>query len=228
MAKASLPLAEQPGLTIFSPRAPPPQALTDKKNVAVKEAALATIATLLEQGAGPAVESTFVDCSAGGVFPTLLEGYADKAKTVQYVFACACRPRSHQSLTASAFSLVYRTATASVLQELVQVMNPWATGLILPTLLNQVETAGKWQVKTGSLSLIDKLVKIAPEPCSKLMPDMVPVLAGAIWDTKADVKKAAKASMTNATALVSNKDIEKCVLLPFWLLVSPDADLFLL
>jgi elongation factor 3 len=90
-------------------------------------------------------------------------------------------------------------------------MNPWATGLILPTLLNQVETAGKWQVKTGSLSLIDKLVKIAPEPCSKLMPDMVPVLAGAIWDTKADVKKAAKASMTNATALVSNKDIEKCV-----------------
>lgn len=90
-------------------------------------------------------------------------------------------------------------------------MNPWATGLILPTLLNQVETAGKWQVKTGSLSIIDKLVKIAPEPCSKLMPDMVPVLAGAIWDTKADVKKAAKASMTNATALVSNKDIEKYV-----------------
>jgi len=45
-----------------------------------------------------------------------------------------------------------------------------------------------------------------------MMPDIVPVLAEAIWDTKADVKKAARDSLTKATALVSNKDIERFIL----------------
>lgn len=90
-------------------------------------------------------------------------------------------------------------------------MNPWATAIILPTLLHQIKTAGKWQIKTGSLTILDTLVKTAPEQMSKLMPDLVPVLAEAIWDTKADVKKAARASLTTSTALVSNKDIEKYV-----------------
>ena len=39
------------------------------------------------------------------------------------------------------------------------------------------------------------------------MPDIVPILAEAIWDTKADVKQA-RESLTKATALISNKDIE--------------------
>ena len=41
------------------------------------------------------------------------------------------------------------------------------------------------------------------------MPDIIPVMAEAIWDTKADVKKAARAALTNVCQLVSNKDIEK-------------------
>ena len=47
-----------------------------------KESALAVISTLLEQGAGPAVEPTLVDVSEGGVFNILLESFADKSKTV--------------------------------------------------------------------------------------------------------------------------------------------------
>ena len=88
-------------------------------------------------------------------------------------------------------------------------MSPWATAIVLPTILHQINTAGKWQVKTGSLSILDQLVKTSPEQMGKLMPEIVPVLAGAIWDTKADVKKAARTSLTTTTALVSNKDIEK-------------------
>jgi elongation factor 3 len=88
-------------------------------------------------------------------------------------------------------------------------ISPWATPLILPSILNQIETAGKWQVKTGCLTLLDTLVKSSAEQMAKLMPEIVPTLSGAIWDTKAEVKKAARASLTNATALVSNKDIEK-------------------
>jgi elongation factor 3 len=64
-------------------------------------------------------------------------------------------------------------------------MNPWATGLILPALLHEIKTAGKWQVKTGSLIVLNQLVVSAPLQTSRLMPDIVPILAEAIWDTKA-------------------------------------------
>ncbi len=88
-------------------------------------------------------------------------------------------------------------------------MNPWATQTILPSLLHQIKTAGKWQIKTGCLALINELVKSAPEQMGKSMPVIVPVLADAVWDTKADVKKAAKATLTKCTALVSNKDVSQ-------------------
>ena len=42
-------------------------------------------------------------------------------------------------------------------------------------------------------------------------PELIPVLSAAVWDTKSDVKKAAKATLNKSTALVENKDIEKLV-----------------
>ncbi|KAH6871277.1 hypothetical protein BKA70DRAFT_1241920 [Coprinopsis sp. MPI-PUGE-AT-0042] len=54
----------------------------------------------------------------------------------------------------------------------------------------------------------NQLVKSAPLQMARLMPEIVPVLAEAIWGTKADVKKAARDSLTKATALVSDKGIE--------------------
>ncbi|KAF8758730.1 Chromatin organization modifier domain [Rhizoctonia solani] len=74
-----------------------------------------------------------------------------------------------------------------------------------------IKTAGKWQVKTGSLAVLNQLIQSAPDQMAKLSPDIIPVLAEAIWDTKADVKKAARETLTKATALVSNKDIEKFI-----------------
>ncbi|KAI8446386.1 hypothetical protein BY996DRAFT_4531028, partial [Phakopsora pachyrhizi] len=90
-------------------------------------------------------------------------------------------------------------------------MTPWALHLVLPVILNQIVTAGKWQVKTGSLKILDELVVCTANQMAKAMPDIVPVLARAIWDTKADVKKATQASLTKACALVSNKDIKKII-----------------
>jgi elongation factor 3 len=171
-------------------------ALTEKKDVAKKEAAVAVISTLLEQGAGPAVEPTLIDVSEGGIFNILLELFADKAKTVQ-------------------------TASLTAVKTLAQTISPWSTSVILPSVLKQIETAGKWQVKTGSLVILDTLVKTAPEQMAKLMPDIVPVLAGAIWDTKADVKKAARATLTKTTALVTNKDIEKFIPALISALINP-------
>ena len=112
-------------------------------------------------------------------------------------------------------------AALAAVKAFVQSMNPWGTPVLLPALLHQVQTAGKWQVKTGCLSIIDQLVIAAPVQTGKAMPIMVPVLADAVWDTKSDVKKAAKSTLTKATALVSNKDIEKFIPALIKALVNP-------
>ncbi|KAH7318801.1 P-loop containing nucleoside triphosphate hydrolase protein [Rhizoctonia solani] len=161
-------------------------ALGDKKSPAAREGACAAISVLCEKGAGKYLEPFVIDSGETGVFNSLLEAFADKTPAV-------------------------RTAALDATRELVQIMNPWAAALILPALLHQIKTAGKWQVKTGSLAILNQLIQSAPDQMAKLSPDIIPVLAEAIWDTKADVKKAARETLTKATALVSNKDIEKFI-----------------
>ncbi|KAG8709628.1 translational elongation factor EF-1 alpha [Ceratobasidium sp. 394] len=90
-------------------------------------------------------------------------------------------------------------------------MNTWAAGLVLPALLHQIKSAGKWQVKAGALPVLNQLIVSALDQMAKLSPDIIPVPAEAIRDTKADVKKAARKSLTKATTFVSNKDIKKFI-----------------
>ncbi|ORY75334.1 P-loop containing nucleoside triphosphate hydrolase protein [Leucosporidium creatinivorum] len=157
--------------------------LNDKKNAVAREGACELISILVEQGVGNAVEPFFFE----KVMQTMVaETFADKVVPV-------------------------RTAAIAAVKSVVQVATSWATPIFLPILLEQIKTAGKWQVKTGALSIIDQLVISAPEQCANLMPDIIPVMVDAIWDTKSDVKKAARASLTKLCALVSNKDIEKFI-----------------
>lgn len=90
-------------------------------------------------------------------------------------------------------------------------MNPWGTAVILPTLLKNITEHGKWQVKLGCLEILQQLVVSAPVQMAAATPELIPVLSAAVWDTKSDVKKAAKATLNKSTALVENKDIEKLV-----------------
>jgi len=169
------------------------KALGDKKSAAAREGAADAISFLAKSGAVKALEPTFIE---SGIYKILLDGFADKMPAA-------------------------RTAAISAVREYVAAMNPWATASILPALLHEIKTAGKWQVKTGSLEILNQLVKSAPVQTARLMPDIVPVLAEAIWDTKADVKKAARDSLTKATALVSNKDIERFIPALIKALINP-------
>ncbi|KAH9913391.1 P-loop containing nucleoside triphosphate hydrolase protein [Fomitopsis serialis] len=106
-----------------------------------------------------------------------------------------------------------RTAAIEAVKAYVVGMNTWGAALI--------KTVGKWQVKTGSLTVLNQLVTSAPLQTARLTPEIVPILAEAIWDTKADVKKAAKDSLERATALVSNKDIERFIPALIKALINP-------
>lgn len=158
-------------------------ALADKKSPAAREGAADAVIALVQGGATKALEPTFVD---SGLCNALIEGFADKMPAP-------------------------RNAAVEAVRQFVAAMNPWATALVLPSVLHQVKTAGKWQIKTGALVVLNQLVASAPVQMARLMPDIIPVLAEAIWDTKVDVKKAARDSLTKACALVSNKDIERFI-----------------
>ena len=168
------------------------KALGDKKSPAAREGAAEAVSALAK-GAIKALEPSFVD---SGLFSALLEGFADKTPAA-------------------------RTAAVSAVKAFAANMNPWGAGLILPALLHEIKTAGKWQVKTGSLAVLDQLIASAPSQLAKATPDIVPVLSEAIWDTKADVKKAARDSLTKATALISNKDIERFIPALIKALINP-------
>lgn len=169
------------------------KALADKKSPAAREGAADAIRALVKAGGVKALEPIFVEA---GIYSALLEAFADKTPTA-------------------------RTIAVDAVREYVAAMNPWATSLILPSLLHEIKTAGKWQVKIGALTVLNQLVASAPVQTARAMPDIVPVLAEAIWDTKADVKKAARDSLTKATALVSNKDIERFIPALIKALINP-------
>lgn len=171
-------------------------ALKDKKNASVREAACSLLSALSHHGVGHAVEPFVFTHEDHQVLNEVFEALGDKVSAVS-------------------------EAALSALNSLVKVMTPWALHLVLPVVLNQIATAGKWQVKVGALKVLDVLVVSAADQMAKAMPEIVPILSAAIWDTKADVKKAARQSLTAACALVSNKDIEKFIPALISALINP-------
>lgn len=127
--------------------------LNDKKNAIAREGACELLSILVEQGVGSAVEPFFFEKL---MFLIVSETFADKVAPV-------------------------RVAALNAVKSIVQVATSWATPIFLPILLEQIKTAGKWQVKTGCLEVIDQLVKSAPDQCARQMPSIIPVMVDAIW-----------------------------------------------
>lgn len=162
------------------------QALNLKKDAAAREAAAASVSTLCENGAGLYLEPYVVNVTPGGLFDTLLETLADKEKDVS-------------------------SAASAALKAVVQVINPWGAAVLLPTLIDKAANSGKWQIKKGSLDIIKQLITAAPTQMALASPSLIPMLSGAVHDTKATVAKAATNTLEKLTKLVDNKDIEKLI-----------------
>ena len=153
-------------------------ALGEKKNEGARQGAADLISAIVAGGVFTSVEPYLLLSTQHDVFGALLQAFADKSQGP-------------------------RDAAVKAVRDFVAVMNNWATTLILPPLLEQIRTAGKWQIKTGGLSVLDQLVQSVPDQMARLMPECMPVLAEVIWDTKSDVKKAARSSLKKICSLVS-------------------------
>jgi elongation factor 3 len=63
----------------------------------------------------------------------------------------------------------------------------------------------------AALKCLDTLVETAPAQLSYQVPRLIPVVSEAMWDTKADIKKAAYSTMEKVCGLIVNKDIERFI-----------------
>lgn len=105
---------------------------------------------------------------------------------------------------------VKNTAIAAGLA-IAEALNVNAFKATLPHLINSLRTSLKWPEKNLVLDFIDTVVRVAPVQVAFLVPELIPVVSEAMWDTKKEVKVHAYKTMEGICALIVNKDIEKFI-----------------
>ena len=119
------------------------------------------------------------------VLPALIERFDDKVKTVA-------------------------NAVDACLSAFVQAVNPYAAATLLPFLFAGMGTIS-WKTKVGCLNLLGTLAHTAPTQIGQLLPEVVPKVTENMWDTKPEVKQAAKACLGECCTVIHNPDVQPIV-----------------
>jgi len=90
-------------------------------------------------------------------------------------------------------------------------VNPNAVKALIPHIIKSIEGAQKYKEKMADLAIITKLCETAPAQLAFRVPDLIPIISSAMWDTKKEVKDEAYKTMEKVCALISNKDIERFI-----------------
>ena len=104
-----------------------------------------------------------------------------------------------------------KVAAQAAAISIAKAINPNSVKALLPSIVNSIRTAQKWPEKMSDLQCIEALVESAPAQLAIRVPDLIPVVSEAMWDTKAEVKKAAHTTMEKVCGLIVNKDIERFI-----------------
>ncbi|KAF8457590.1 armadillo-type protein [Kalaharituber pfeilii] len=155
--------------------------IANKKDAAVRERALHAIASIASDDMNAAVEPYLIL-----LMPTILAAAGDKAAAV-------------------------KKAAETAVTAIVGNMNPNAVKAVLPYLSTSITDAQKWPEKALALACLEVLVKKASSQLAMRLPDLIPTVSSAMWDTKLEVKKLAKATMGSLCSLICNKDIERFI-----------------
>ncbi|TYZ62282.1 hypothetical protein PybrP1_006963 [[Pythium] brassicae (nom. inval.)] len=105
-----------------------------------------------------------------------------------------------------------KTSVRAVAEEaaltIISSVNKNYTIRVLPALFSGLERTKKWQTKKVSLDLIAELSTVAPYQVGRCLPDIIPVITDCMWDTRKEVKIAAKETLVKVCHVVGNADIE--------------------
>ncbi|KAI5457126.1 armadillo-type protein [Mariannaea sp. PMI_226] len=105
---------------------------------------------------------------------------------------------------------VKNAANAAVLA-IAGALNANAVKAALPSIMESIRNAQKWPEKMAALDFIDALVQNTPAQLAFRVPDLIPVISEAMWDTKKEVKERAYKTMEVLCGLIVNRDIERFI-----------------
>jgi elongation factor 3 len=129
--------------------------LANKKDAAAREKALLAIQAIAQHSEVSAhVEPYLVD-----LLPSVLAGAGDKITAV-------------------------KNAAIAAALAIAEAINGNAVKATLPALIDSLRNAQKWPEKMTVLDFIDTLIRTAPTQTAIRVPELIPVVSEAMWDTK--------------------------------------------
>ncbi|KAF2722990.1 ABC transporter domain-containing protein [Polychaeton citri CBS 116435] len=156
--------------------------LTNKKDAGAREKACQTIAAIAKHSdISPAVEPYLVS-----LMPQILAAVGDKMVPVK---------------------VAAQDAALAVTKSL----NANAVKIIIPYYIDSIRNAQKFPEKMTDLECIEALAESSPAQTAYRVPDLIPVVSEAMWDTKKEVKAKAYGTMEKICQLIVNKDIDRFI-----------------
>ncbi|KAK5112384.1 translational elongation factor EF-1 alpha [Meristemomyces frigidus] len=94
---------------------------------------------------------------------------------------------------------------------IVKAVNANSVKCLIPHFIKSIREAQKWPEKMTDLECIEALCESSAAQTAYRVPDLVPIVSEAMWDTKPEVKKRAYTTMEKVCQLISNRDIERFI-----------------
>lgn len=155
--------------------------LTNKKDALAREHALTAISAICSKQVAPGIEPYLVS-----LLPNTLSAVGDRVAAV-------------------------KNAGEAASLKIVGMINPNAVKAVLPAISTSITKALKWPEKMAALKCLDVLVETAPTQTAMRLPELIPTVSEAMWDTKPEIKKAARIAMERLCSLISNNDINRFI-----------------
>ncbi|CAK4031104.1 Elongation factor 3 [Lecanosticta acicola] len=156
--------------------------LNNKKDANARQNGVEAIATIAKHSdISPAVEPYLVQ-----LLPVVLAAVGDKMAAV-------------------------KVAAQDAALAIVKAVNANAVKLLIPAFIDSIRNAQKWPEKMTDLECIEALAESAPAQTAFRVPDLIPIVSEAMWDTKPEVKKKAYGTMEKVCQLIVNKDIDRFI-----------------
>jgi len=156
--------------------------LTHKKDANQRQNAAEAIAAIAQHGSIAATVEPFLVT----LLPTVLSAVGDKTVPV-------------------------KVAAQNAALAIVKAVNANSVKLLIPAFIDSIRNAQKWPEKMTDLECIEALADSSPAQTAFRVPELIPIVSEAMWDTKPEVKKKAYGTMEKICQLIVNKDIDRFI-----------------
>jgi elongation factor 3 len=104
-----------------------------------------------------------------------------------------------------------REAAEDTATALIALASPWAFPRLISPMLVQSLTSTEWRVKYNAMERLSQCAQTSPNQVNYLLPKLIPEITSQVFDTKAQVTKAAKACLLAICQTCKNPDVAPAI-----------------